>query len=180
VTLARPVPEGGQGRIRIDKTDRDAKSYLEDADGVITFDRSLGIRRNAVVLPVGYELIGANHPVQMEIEDDSRVRVSFLNPGPAGVPFRVRARRSASSRLFCSAPAGGSAPEYDLLLKGGTGVGVGGSAGGLVHGAGCAGAVHRPGRFLERDYLLTGPRYLSNQARVSLINSVLGGMWSVS
>lgn len=92
VTLARPVPEGGQGRIRIDKTYWDHESYFEQDDGVIVFDRSLGIRRNAVVLPVGYELIGANYPVQVETEDDSRIRVSFMSPGPAAVPLRVRAR----------------------------------------------------------------------------------------
>ena len=32
----------------------------------------------------------------------------------------------------------------------------------------------------EGDYLFTGPRYLSSQARVSLMNSFLGGIWSVS
>jgi hypothetical protein len=31
-----------------------------------------------------------------------------------------------------------------------------------------------------QGYLLTGPRYLSSQARVSLIVSLTGGMWSVS
>lgn len=30
------------------------------------------------------------------------------------------------------------------------------------------------------SYCLTGPKYLSNQASVSLMYSVLGGMWSVS
>ena len=93
VTLARSVPEGGQGRIRIDKTYWDHESYYEDGDDIIVFDRSLGIRRNSVVLPAGYELIGANYPVQVETEDDARVRVSFMNPGPGSIPLRVRARR---------------------------------------------------------------------------------------
>lgn len=91
VTLARPVPEGGQGRVRIDKTYWDHESYFEDGNDIV-FDRSLGIRRNAVVLPVGYELVSANYPVQVETEADSRIRVSFMNPGPAGVPLRVRGR----------------------------------------------------------------------------------------
>lgn len=93
VTLARPVPEGGQGRVRIDKTYWDRESYYVEDDSVIVFDRSLGIRRNAVVLPSGYEPIGANYPVQVETEEDGRIRLSFMSPGPAAVPFRVRARR---------------------------------------------------------------------------------------
>jgi hypothetical protein len=106
VTLARPVPEGGQGRIRIDKTYWDHESYFEDGDDVIVFDRSLGIRRNAVVLPGGYELIGANYPVQVETEDDGRLRVSFMNPGPEAVPLRVRGRVLANG-----GPSGERIPE---------------------------------------------------------------------
>ena len=52
VYLARPVPKGGEGRVLIDKTYKDAKSYFRDGDTIV-FDRSLGIRRNAVVLPAG-------------------------------------------------------------------------------------------------------------------------------
>ncbi len=91
VTLARPVPEGGEGRIRIDKTYRDGASYY-GAHGVLVFERNLGVRRNAVVLPIGYELTACNHPSQVATEEDGRIRVSFLNRGPAGVPFRLEAR----------------------------------------------------------------------------------------
>ena len=41
VTLARPVPEGGQGRVRIDKTYWDHESYFDDGEDIV-FDRSLG------------------------------------------------------------------------------------------------------------------------------------------
>ena len=85
VTLARPVPEGGQGRIRIDKTYWDAESYFLDGDDIL-FDRSLGIRRNAVVLPSGYELVGANYPVQVETEDDGRILLSFMNSSGCVLP----------------------------------------------------------------------------------------------
>src|SRR5262245_32572763 len=54
VELARPVPQGGEGRIRIIKTYKDPKSYYRDGDAIV-FDRPLGIKRNAVVLPPGYE-----------------------------------------------------------------------------------------------------------------------------
>ena len=119
VTLARPVAEGGQGRIRIDKTYWDQASYFEDGEGVIVFDRSLGIRRNSVVLPTGYELIGANYPVQVEMEDDGRIRTSFMNTGAGAVPLVVRARRLASDpQVRQMAPSseriptsGGGSPE---------------------------------------------------------------------
>jgi hypothetical protein len=91
VTLARPVPEGGEARVRIDKTYWDAESYFLDGEDIV-FDRSLGIERNAVVLPNGYELVGVNHPSQVVVEEDGRVRVSFLNTGAAAVPYRVRGR----------------------------------------------------------------------------------------
>lgn len=91
VSLARPVPRGGQGRVRIDKTYVDPESYFLDGADIV-FARPLGIRRNSVVLPAGYELVEANYPVQVDTEDDGRIRVSFMNPGPGGIDFRVRAR----------------------------------------------------------------------------------------
>lgn len=96
VSLARPVPEGGEVRIRIDKTYWDHESYLTEGEEIV-FQRSLGIKRNAVVLPPGFELIGVNHPSQVVAEADGRIRVSFLNSGAASVPYRVRARPLPSS-----------------------------------------------------------------------------------
>jgi hypothetical protein len=91
VTLARPVPEGGQGRVRIDKTYVDRQSYFTNGTDIV-FSRSLSIRRNSVVLPPGHELVAANYPVQVDTEDDGRIRVSFMNPGPGSVDLEVRAR----------------------------------------------------------------------------------------
>ena len=91
VTLARPVPEGGQGRVRIDKTYVDPDSYTSDGSDIV-FARSLGIRRNSVVLPAGYELVAANYPAQVDTEGDGRIRVSFMNPGPGSVDLEVRGR----------------------------------------------------------------------------------------
>jgi hypothetical protein len=90
VHLARPVPEGGQARIRIDKTYKDPKSYLRDGDAIV-FDRSLGIRRNSIVLPAGYRIERLNVPSQLRTEPDGRVMVSFMNPGPAAAPLVIRA-----------------------------------------------------------------------------------------
>jgi hypothetical protein len=91
VHLARPVPKGGEGRVLIDKTYKDAKSYFRDGDTIV-FDRSLGIRRNAVVLPAGYRLLSCNVPSQVSSTADGRVMISFMNPGPAAAPLVIRAR----------------------------------------------------------------------------------------
>jgi hypothetical protein len=92
VTLARPVPtDGGQGRVRIDKTYEDAKSYFQDG-GDIVFDRPLGVKRNAVVLPAGYVLVSSNYPSQVAQEADGRLRISFINNTPAQAPLKLRAR----------------------------------------------------------------------------------------
>ncbi len=90
VTLARPVPEGGGGRIRIDKTYEDAKSYYSDGDAIV-FDRSLGIKRNSIVLPAGYRLVSVNVLVQVLQQADGRIALSFLNASPAPMPLRIRA-----------------------------------------------------------------------------------------
>jgi len=92
VTLGRPIPRGGEARIRIDKTYRDTTSYSGDADAFV-FSRSLSIKRNAVVLPEDFELTGCTYPSQVITEPDGRIKVSFMNPGAGAVLYTVRARR---------------------------------------------------------------------------------------
>ena len=95
VELARPVPAGGGGRrIRIEKTYEDAKSYHPDG-GDIVFERSLSIKKNAVVLPKGYVLVACNYPSQVEQEDDGLIRISFLNGTPGEAPLKLRAASGA-------------------------------------------------------------------------------------
>jgi len=94
IALARPVPPEGQGRILILKTYRDAKSYYREGDTVV-FNRPLGIKRNKVVLPAGYELIGCNVPSQVLAEPDGRIAVSFLNPSAGEAPLILRAKLGA-------------------------------------------------------------------------------------
>lgn len=92
VALARPVPpDGGQARVRIDKTYEDPKSYYVE-NGELVFDRSLGIKKNAVVLPKGYVLVACNYPSQVAQEADGRIRISFQNITPAAAPLKLRAR----------------------------------------------------------------------------------------
>lgn len=94
VALARPVPDdGGEGRVLIDKTYADAKSYYSEGE-VIVFDRPLGNKRNAVVLPAGYELASCNYPAQVLQEADGRIKIAFWNNTPAEAPLVVKARPS--------------------------------------------------------------------------------------
>jgi hypothetical protein len=94
VSLARPVPpDGGGGRIQINKTYEDAASYREEGDTIV-FDRPLGIKRNAVVLPAGYVLVACNYPSQIIREADGRIAVSFWNTTPAQAPLLLKARRA--------------------------------------------------------------------------------------
>lgn len=92
IQLARPVPKEGEARLRIVKTYKDAKSYFAEGERIV-FDRSLSIPRNSVVLPRGYELIGVSYPSQVRSVEGERIAVSFMNHGPAPVPYRVVARR---------------------------------------------------------------------------------------
>jgi len=94
VTLARPVPEHGRGRIVIVKTYKDPKSYHLDGRAIV-FDRPLGVRRNKVVLPAGYEVIGLTVPAQILTEPDGRLAISFLHAGEGTAPLVLRAVRGA-------------------------------------------------------------------------------------
>ena len=92
VYLASPVPKNGERRIRIFKTYTDAPSYgLKD--GLLVFERPLGIKRNVVVLPAGWELIGSASPGIVSTDPDGRVRVSFLNDRDDQLPVKITARR---------------------------------------------------------------------------------------
>jgi hypothetical protein len=94
VLLARPVPEGGQGRIVIVKTYQDAKSYYLDGKTII-FSRPLGIKRNKVVLPPGYEVVGLTVPSQILTEKDGRIAISFLYSTAGEAPLVLRAVKDA-------------------------------------------------------------------------------------
>ena len=94
ITLARPVPRDGETRLLILKTYRDPKSYFSEG-GTIVFSRSLGIKRNSVVLPPGYELVSLNVPSQVLSEADGRLAISFMNAGPSEAPLVMKARRLA-------------------------------------------------------------------------------------
>jgi hypothetical protein len=94
VTLARPVPEHGRGRVLIVKTYKDPKSYHSDGKSIV-FNRPLGVTRNKVVLPAGYEVVELTVPSQILTEKDGRIALSFLHAGAGEAPLEVRAVKDA-------------------------------------------------------------------------------------
>jgi hypothetical protein len=96
VTLARPVPVNGQARIIIVKTYKDAKSYYVDGKAIVV-KRPLGIQRDKVVLPAGYEVVGLTVPSQILTEKDGRIAISFLHAGAGEAPLEVRAEKNAQT-----------------------------------------------------------------------------------
>jgi hypothetical protein len=119
IQLARPVPrDGGQARLRIVKTYKDPVSYRRDGETIV-FDRAIGIRHAAFVLPAGYRLTDCNVASQVLTEPDGRIRVSFMHqsPGPAALVFKAApgaasgdaatARPLTNARSWESPPAQG-------------------------------------------------------------------------
>jgi hypothetical protein len=92
VKLARPVPKGAETRIRILRTYVDAAAYHATAAGFV-FDRPLGVPRNVLVLPQGYELIGSRSPGIVSTDADGRIRISFFNDRDDQLPVRIEGRR---------------------------------------------------------------------------------------
>ena len=95
ITLARAVPaDGGQARLRITKTYKDAKNYRRDGTGLI-FDRAVPIRHAAILLPAGYQLTECNVAAQVLADPDGRIRVSFMNQAPGATPLVLKAKPGA-------------------------------------------------------------------------------------
>ena len=90
VALARPVAQHGQGRVIIVKTYQDPKSYYLDGKTLV-FNRPLGVKRNKVVLPPGYEVVGLTVPSQILTQKDGRIAISFMHAGEGEAPLLLRA-----------------------------------------------------------------------------------------
>ena len=110
IHLPHPVPADGGIRLLIEKTYKDPKSYLRKGADRIVFTRTLGIRRNAIVMPAGYEVIACNVPAQILTQPDGRPRVSLIHTGPEALPVTIEARRSAAARRQ-------GAPEEERLSE---------------------------------------------------------------
>src|SRR5580658_566079 len=119
VYLARPVPAKGQARLLILKTYKDAKSYYREGDAIV-FNRPLGIPRNSVILPTGYELVACNVPSQVLAEPDGRIAISFLNGSGAQAPLVVKAKPGAQTGVAAVPRTPGSAKSWEAPFEGET------------------------------------------------------------
>src|SRR5271155_105918 len=117
ISLARPVPQDGQGRVLILKTYKDAKSYYREGDAIV-FNRPLSIKRNKVVLPAGYELVGCNVPSQVLAEPDGSIAISFLNGGPGQTPLILRAKLGAQTGTAATPHAATQAHSWESPFEG--------------------------------------------------------------
>ena len=107
VELARPVPDGGEVRIRIHKTYKDAPTYHREGDAVV-FSRALTVNRDIVVLPANYEILAANLPVQVIEQADGRIAASLMNTYPGAAPLVLKAR-PVTARPATPAPSAATA-----------------------------------------------------------------------
>jgi len=95
VFLAHPIAERGEYRLAIIKTYKDDKSYYTEGDQVV-FKRPLGIPRDSVVLPAGYEIVSCSVATQV-LSTDGRLKLAFVNPGSGGqLEVTLRARKLKS------------------------------------------------------------------------------------
>jgi hypothetical protein len=117
VTLARPVPQNGQARLLIVKTYKDPKSYYLDGKSLV-FDRPLGVRRNKVVLPAGYEVTGVSVPAQIRTEKDGRLAVSFMHAGAGAAPLVIHAVKDAQLGAAALPKAAGRERSWESPFEG--------------------------------------------------------------
>jgi hypothetical protein len=93
VHLAHPVSERGEYRLAIIKTYKDDKSYYIEGEQIV-FKRPLGIPRDSIVLPAGYEIVSCSVATQVLREADGRLKLAFVNPGSGGqLEVTIRARK---------------------------------------------------------------------------------------
>ena len=97
VNLAHPIAAGGEYRIAIIKTYKDDKSYYTEGDKIV-FKRPLGIPRDSIVLPAGYEIVSCSVAAQVLKEPDGRLKLAFVNPGSGG-QLEVTIRAKSQNRL---------------------------------------------------------------------------------
>jgi hypothetical protein len=94
-TLARPIPEGGIGRVLIYKTYKDPRSYMMNGKDVV-WVRSLAGYRLGVILPKGYAFISSDVAAQMSTTADGRLKLAFANPSGQSNPVTIHARPTAA------------------------------------------------------------------------------------
>ncbi len=87
-----PVGRGQSTRLRISETYTDSVRYrLEGA--ALVWDRAFGRAFNAVVLPAGWYLTHSSVPGTVQLTEDGRVRLDFVNPRLDEIQVFIAARR---------------------------------------------------------------------------------------
>ena len=86
----------------------------------IVFNRPLGIRRNSVVLPAGYELISCNVPSQVLAQPDGRIAISFMNPGPGEAPLILKAKPGAQTGASAAPHPASTSRSWEAPFEGET------------------------------------------------------------
>lgn len=119
VELARPVPVHGLGRVIILKTYKDPKSYFVEGDRIV-FHRPLGIQRNKVVLPAGYEVTGLTVPSQIATEPDGRLAISFMHAGAGEAPLLLTAKKDAQTGQAAKPASASEARSWESPFAGET------------------------------------------------------------
>lgn len=96
VTLARPVPKDGQGRIRIEIDAKNSGMFTRDGQ-LVTFTWPMASPRGTVVLPAGYELLLVDTASQILSEQDGRIAVSYMRQTPGISTMRVTMRAGVAT-----------------------------------------------------------------------------------
>jgi len=105
VHLAHMVPERGEYRLAIIKTYKDDKSYYIEGDQIV-FKRPLGIPRDSIVLPAGYEIVSCSVATQVLMDADGRLKLAFVNAGSGGqLEVTIRAKKLPAKKARSEPPA---------------------------------------------------------------------------
>ena len=86
------IKEGESKRLRISETYTDPNRYLLVGDQLI-WDRSFGRNRNTVILPEGWMLVASSIPGTIDLTEDGKVRVRFINGRPDNIDVFIKAIR---------------------------------------------------------------------------------------
>src|SRR5262249_40239883 len=94
--LPAPVPAGGVGRVLIDKTYKDPRTYMMHGDDLV-WVRSLSGYRLGVLLPKGFAFISSNVAAQLTTSADGRLKLAFANPSGQSNPVTIHARKTTAT-----------------------------------------------------------------------------------
>jgi hypothetical protein len=119
VSLARPVPKDGQGRIRVEMDARNNTMFRRDGDRAL-FVLSSAPPRGTIVLPAGYELLSVDVPAQILSESDGRIAVSYMHQAPGDATLTITARAGIPTGAAAAPKALTNARSWEAPGQGAT------------------------------------------------------------